>query len=53
VSIFLGYLISPLHPCISVSLEFFDTTLGRAIRIMAPQTMGMLALMAALFVLLV
>ena len=53
VSIFLGYLISPLHPCISVSLEYFDTTLGRAIRIMAPQTMGMLALMAALFVLLV
>ena len=53
VSIFLGYLISPLHPCISVSLEFFDTTLVRAIRIMAPSVMGILGLMAVLFMLLI
>lgn len=26
-SIFMGYMISPVHPCVSVSIEFFKTTL--------------------------
>ena len=26
-SIFIGYVISPVHPCVSVSLEFFGTGL--------------------------
>lgn len=26
-SVFIGYVLSPVHPCVSVSLEYFDTTL--------------------------
>lgn len=51
VSIFLGYLISPLHPCISVSLEYFNTTLERAIRAMASQTIIALVIVFVLFLL--
>ncbi len=29
ISIFMGYVISPLHPCILVTLEFFGTSLRR------------------------
>ena len=25
VAIYIGYMISPVHPCVSVSIEFFDT----------------------------
>ena len=25
VAVYLGYMISPVHPCVSVSIEFFDT----------------------------
>jgi len=25
VAVYIGYMISPVHPCVSVSIEFFDT----------------------------
>lgn len=37
-AIYLGYVISPVHPCISVSLEYFDTSLHGFLRTMAPAT---------------
>ncbi|MBN1786232.1 MAG: DUF401 family protein [Candidatus Methanofastidiosa archaeon] len=49
VGIFLGYLISPLHPCISVSLEYFEVKLDNAIKTMAPETMIALAITAMVF----
>jgi len=49
VSIFLGYLISPLHPCISVSLEYFNVKLEKAIKTMAPETLVALAITTVIF----
>ncbi len=49
VSIFLGYLISPLHPCISMSLEYFETSLGSALKAMAPMTLIALCVAFLLF----
>ena len=37
-AIFLGYILTPIHPCISVSLEYFKTSLGEFIRQMAVPT---------------
>jgi hypothetical protein len=37
-AVFLGYLITPIHPCISVSLEYFDTPLGPFLRRLAVPT---------------
>lgn len=31
-AIFLGYILTPIHPCISVSLEYFKTSLGTFLR---------------------
>lgn len=31
-SIFIGYVISPIHPCISVSIEYFNTSVGPYVR---------------------
>jgi integral membrane protein (TIGR00529 family) len=32
---FLGYLLTPIHPCISVSVEYFETSMGPYLRRMA------------------
>ncbi len=37
-AVFLGYLLTPIHPCISVSLEYFDTPLGPFLRRLALPT---------------
>jgi integral membrane protein (TIGR00529 family) len=37
-AIFLGYILTPIHPCISVSLEYFKTTLGAFLGRMAIPT---------------
>ena len=31
-SIFIGYAISPIHPCVSVSVEYFETSMGSYVR---------------------
>ncbi|MFB6290572.1 MAG: DUF401 family protein [Candidatus Bipolaricaulia bacterium] len=31
-SIFIGYAISPIHPCVSVSVEYFETSVGSYVR---------------------
>ena len=37
-AIYLGYILTPIHPCISVSLEYFKTSLGDFIRRLAVPT---------------
>ncbi|MFP4646390.1 MAG: DUF401 family protein [Candidatus Acetothermia bacterium] len=50
-SIFLGYVISPIHPCVSVSMEYFDTSLRQYVRKLALPTILCLivAVLAAIF----
>ncbi len=52
-AVFLGYILTPIHPCISVSLEYFKTSLGEFIRRMAVPTVTALltTLIVSLFVL--
>ncbi len=50
-SIFFGYVISPVHPCLSVTCEYFSQNLKGAIKIMLPPTMiilGMVLLVSIL-----
>jgi len=51
-AVFLGYILTPIHPCISVSLEYFGTSMGPFLRRMAvPTAIGVAAsLVAGLFV---
>jgi integral membrane protein (TIGR00529 family) len=35
-SIFIGYVLTPIHPCISVSVEYFNTSLSVYLRKIAP-----------------
>ncbi len=43
-AVFLGYIITPIHPCISVSVEYFDTSMGPYLRrIAAPTGVGLIA----------
>ena len=47
---FLGFLLSPIHPCVSVSLEFFGEPLSSYWkRVAAPAALGLAACLAAAF----
>jgi len=50
-AIFLGYILTPIHPCISVSLEYFKTSLGEFIRRLAVPTVTalLITLVVSLF----
>jgi len=52
-AVYLGYVISPVHPCVSVSLEYFSVSMGEFLRRMAlPVAIAAIAdLVVALFVL--
>jgi len=40
-AVFLGYILTPIHPCISVSVEYFRTSMGAFLRRMiVPATIG-------------
>jgi integral membrane protein (TIGR00529 family) len=48
VSIFMGYVISPVHPCVSVSLEYFDVELKKFLkRVAVPTAIIMIVMTAA------
>jgi len=53
VAVFLGYILTPIHPCISVSVEYFKTSLSSFLwRLAAPAGVGLAAALATgLFVL--
>ncbi len=36
IAIFTGYIITPVHPCISISLEYFDGKMSKFLKIMIP-----------------
>ena len=52
-AVFLGFILTPIHPCVSVSLEYFKTSLSSFWwRLAAPAGVGLgAALLAGLFVL--
>lgn len=52
-SIFFGYVISPVHPCVSVSLEYFKVPMITFFRILIPPTIiiFVVALLVSIFVL--
>jgi integral membrane protein (TIGR00529 family) len=52
-AVFLGFILTPIHPCVSVSLEYFKTSLSSFLwRLAAPAGVGWcVALVAGLFVL--
>lgn len=42
-AVFLGYVLTPIHPCISVSVEYFKTSMGPFLRrLIAPAAIGLL-----------
>ncbi len=36
ISIFAGYIVTPVHPCISISLEYFDGKMSKFLKVMIP-----------------
>ena len=51
-SVYIGYLISPVHPCVAGSLTYFHTSLKNTVKHMIPPaTIGLIAVfLVALFV---
>jgi len=47
-AIFLGYILTPIHPCISVSLEYFKTSLSAFVRRLAVPTLAALLITFAI-----
>lgn len=47
-AVFLGYILTPIHPCISVSVEYFKTSMEPFLRRMiAPAAIGLIASLVA------
>ena len=43
-AVYLGYILSPVHPCVSVSVEYASTSLGHTLRaLLAPTLLGLIA----------
>ncbi len=53
LSVFMGYVLSPVHPCISISLKYFKGKTHDFIKIMAPMVVISLSVAACLFLLFV
>jgi len=51
VSIFAGYIVTPVHPCISISLEYFDGDLSKFLKLMIPMLAISVGMAATLFLL--
>jgi len=46
-AVFLGYVLTPIHPCVSVSVEYFKTSMGPFLRRLAePAAIGLIASLA-------
>jgi integral membrane protein (TIGR00529 family) len=47
-AVFLGYILTPIHPCISISVEYFKTSIGPYLRRLAvPAAIGLIASLVA------
>lgn len=53
LSIFLGYVLTPVHPCISVSLKYFEGKMHGFLKLMFPLVAISLSIAALIFVLFV
>ncbi|MFW5898611.1 MAG: DUF401 family protein [Candidatus Saliniplasma sp.] len=51
VSIFAGYIITPVHPCISISLEYFKGDMSKFLKLMIPMLAISVGLASVLFLL--
>ncbi|MBS3736632.1 MAG: DUF401 family protein [Candidatus Bipolaricaulota bacterium] len=51
-SIFIGYAISPIHPCVSVSIEYFDSSVGEYVRKIVPTAVISLVIVGVISILL-
>ena len=49
-SIFLGYVLSPVHPCVSLSVEFFKTGIKDFLKVTMPPTLIALAISFSLMI---
>jgi integral membrane protein (TIGR00529 family) len=45
IAVFMGYLTSPIHPCLSLSLEYFETTFAQVMKRMAAPVLIIMALL--------
>ncbi len=52
-SIFLGYVITPIHPCVSLSIEYFDANLNEFLKSMIPPVTTGIAVTVIIFLLIV
>lgn len=51
VSVFAGYIVTPVHPCISISLEYFDGSLAKFLKLMIPMLAISVGTAASLYIL--
>ncbi|MFO7843300.1 MAG: DUF401 family protein, partial [Bacteroidales bacterium] len=51
VAIFAGYIVTPVHPCISISIEYFDGDLNKFLKLMIPMLAISIGLASILFLL--
>ncbi|MEF8873197.1 MAG: DUF401 family protein [Candidatus Thermoplasmatota archaeon] len=52
VAVFAGYIVTPVHPCISISLEYFNGKLDKFLKLMVPMlviTVGTAAILYLIF----
>ncbi|MFO7991839.1 MAG: DUF401 family protein [Thermoplasmata archaeon] len=49
VAVFAGYIVTPVHPCISISLEYFKGDLNKFLKLMIPMLAISIATATALF----
>ncbi len=51
VSVFAGYIVTPVHPCISISLEYFDGNIGKFLKLMVPMLAIIVGVAASIYLL--
>ncbi|MFP4052010.1 MAG: DUF401 family protein [Thermoplasmata archaeon] len=51
VSMFMGYIITPVHPCISISLDYFDGDMNKFLKLMIPMLLISIGVASVLFLL--
>ncbi len=51
VAIFAGYIVTPVHPCISISIEYFDGDMNKFLKLMLPMLAISIGVASILFLL--
>ncbi|MEF8835462.1 MAG: DUF401 family protein [Candidatus Thermoplasmatota archaeon] len=52
-SVFMGYVLTPVHPCVGISLEYFDADMKEFLKIMTPPILISLAVTTLTYIILV